>query len=428
MPARTNGNAELTVRQREVLRLIARGKTNFEIANELGISLDGAKWHIREIMAKLGCDSREDAVAIWRSRQPVRQRVGRAIGATLGFAGSPVLRMAAIGGLAAVMVAAFALVIANRADDEQVAAPLAGETATPVQEPSAVVAAATAAPFPDGPIAFRSCGTSSWTRPSHVEMADVFTHPRFGRTPGNTSLRPAPVYFSYYLKEVYRIVPRAVSGNIESAALSGSTKVNTGPPTPLIPAAMPCDQNFRQDRAIEYHEFWFLDMVPVAVRLDAGVLTIEAERLPGSFTDFVFPDPPVAAQPVPSKDQNSLLPAFKEMRVRDRQGRLIYSHGVSGEVQYAEDGVLVSASNAFGNGEIEFEIRGRPQTMVIYTTAASGLQMVDVRDASGAIWPSGSTLDAPETWREVFRRELPVGTYRVAGSGILVVPAGTPLP
>lgn len=427
MPMRTNGRPELTRRQREVLRLIAQGKTNFEIAKALGISLDGAKWHIREIMAKLGCDSRDEAVAVWRSRQSVRQRVGRAIGAAWGFAGSPAWQIAASVGLAVALIAAFAVVISNRADEEDGAAPLAGETPTPSPLTSPVVAPTTVK-FPDGPIAFRSCGTSSWTRPSLSEMADVFTNARFGLTRGTTTLRPAPVYFSYYLKQVYRIAPRAVSANIESVALSGSNKLRSGPTTPLIPATKPCDQTFRQDRAIEYHEFWFIDMVPVGVQLDAGVLTIEAERMPGSFTDFVFPDPPVTAPSVGTKDQNSLLPAFRELRVRDATGRLIYSHGLSGEVQYAEDGGLVSATAAFGNGEVEFEIRGQPQTVVVYATVASGLQMVDVRDASGVIWPSDATLAAPETWHEVFRGELPVGKYRVGGSGILVVPAGTPLP
>ncbi|HEY4669088.1 MAG TPA: helix-turn-helix transcriptional regulator, partial [Tepidiformaceae bacterium] len=57
---------DLSPRQREVLERIARGKTNAEIAAELGISLDGAKYHVREILAKLNVDSREDAASEWR--------------------------------------------------------------------------------------------------------------------------------------------------------------------------------------------------------------------------------------------------------------------------------------------------------------------------------------------------------------------------
>lgn len=35
-----------TERQRQVLDLMARGRTNTEIAETLGLSLAGAKWHV----------------------------------------------------------------------------------------------------------------------------------------------------------------------------------------------------------------------------------------------------------------------------------------------------------------------------------------------------------------------------------------------
>jgi DNA-binding CsgD family transcriptional regulator len=65
---------ELTERQREVLRLVADGYTNGEIAERLGISLDGAKWHVREILGKLGVDSREEAAEWWKHHQGARWR------------------------------------------------------------------------------------------------------------------------------------------------------------------------------------------------------------------------------------------------------------------------------------------------------------------------------------------------------------------
>ncbi|MEX2247548.1 MAG: helix-turn-helix transcriptional regulator [Dehalococcoidia bacterium] len=55
---------ELTPRQREVLELLRRGLTNEEIAGQLGISLDGAKWHVSEILSRLGVDNRQEA-ALW---------------------------------------------------------------------------------------------------------------------------------------------------------------------------------------------------------------------------------------------------------------------------------------------------------------------------------------------------------------------------
>ncbi len=58
---------ELTDRQVEVLRLIEQGFSNSEIAERLEISLDGAKFHVSEILAKLGVSTREEAVAAWRA-------------------------------------------------------------------------------------------------------------------------------------------------------------------------------------------------------------------------------------------------------------------------------------------------------------------------------------------------------------------------
>jgi len=58
----TQPRTELTERQEEVLRLIARGYTNAQIGEALGITLDGAKAHVREVMRKLDASSREDAV------------------------------------------------------------------------------------------------------------------------------------------------------------------------------------------------------------------------------------------------------------------------------------------------------------------------------------------------------------------------------
>jgi len=65
-----------TPRQRQVLDLMARGKTNSEIGEALGISLAGAKWHVSEILSKLNSDSREEAAEYWRQlrrpRPPLR--------------------------------------------------------------------------------------------------------------------------------------------------------------------------------------------------------------------------------------------------------------------------------------------------------------------------------------------------------------------
>src|SRR4029453_15991912 len=73
----------LTAREREVLDLIRRGLTNEEIAGRLGISPDGAKYHVSQILSKLGVATREEAAAValgerrrWWAAWPVWARIG----------------------------------------------------------------------------------------------------------------------------------------------------------------------------------------------------------------------------------------------------------------------------------------------------------------------------------------------------------------
>ncbi|MBK9474696.1 MAG: response regulator transcription factor [Tetrasphaera sp.] len=54
----------LTEREEEVLALLARGRTNAEIAAELFISLSTVKTHIASVMAKLGVRNRVE-IAMW---------------------------------------------------------------------------------------------------------------------------------------------------------------------------------------------------------------------------------------------------------------------------------------------------------------------------------------------------------------------------
>ncbi len=55
----------LTPRQWQVLALLRDGLTNEQIAARLDISLDGVKFHVSEILGKLGVTSRNEA-ARWR--------------------------------------------------------------------------------------------------------------------------------------------------------------------------------------------------------------------------------------------------------------------------------------------------------------------------------------------------------------------------
>ena len=62
--ARKNARSSLTIREREVLRLLAKGLTNKEIAAELAVSYHTARRYVANILQKMGCPNRAAAVAL----------------------------------------------------------------------------------------------------------------------------------------------------------------------------------------------------------------------------------------------------------------------------------------------------------------------------------------------------------------------------
>jgi DNA-binding CsgD family transcriptional regulator len=57
--------ASLTIREREVLGWIARGKRDAEIALILGMAPRTASKHVEHILSKLSCETRAGAIAIF---------------------------------------------------------------------------------------------------------------------------------------------------------------------------------------------------------------------------------------------------------------------------------------------------------------------------------------------------------------------------
>ena len=102
--SRTGG--ELTERQREVLSMLAAGKTNREIGDALGMTLDGAKFHVSELLTKLEVSSREEAAEWWRRERAWASRVR-------SFLPAVSLKWAALTGGAAVGLAAGALFLSG---------------------------------------------------------------------------------------------------------------------------------------------------------------------------------------------------------------------------------------------------------------------------------------------------------------------------
>jgi DNA-binding NarL/FixJ family response regulator len=58
----------LSDRERQVLRLVARGRANKQIARDLGITERTVKFHMTSIFNKLGADNRAQAIAIAAQR------------------------------------------------------------------------------------------------------------------------------------------------------------------------------------------------------------------------------------------------------------------------------------------------------------------------------------------------------------------------
>jgi DNA-binding CsgD family transcriptional regulator len=75
-------SSTLSPRQREILELVASGRTSKEIAAALGISESTVNWHLANVFAKLGASNRAEAVARAyapdgneRQRQPISPSV-----------------------------------------------------------------------------------------------------------------------------------------------------------------------------------------------------------------------------------------------------------------------------------------------------------------------------------------------------------------
>ena len=58
----------LSPRQMEVLKLIAKGRSNLEIAQKLGCQITTVKQHVSAILERLGLPSRTKAALYWKDR------------------------------------------------------------------------------------------------------------------------------------------------------------------------------------------------------------------------------------------------------------------------------------------------------------------------------------------------------------------------
>jgi len=104
-PGRPRHPDTLTPRQQHVLALLRRGLTNEEIAQELGISPDGVKYHVSEILRRLHVETRHEAAA-WQPA-PSRPRWAVLLAPVLAI---KKLHLGALGYAAAAAITAVAAV------------------------------------------------------------------------------------------------------------------------------------------------------------------------------------------------------------------------------------------------------------------------------------------------------------------------------
>ena len=100
----------LTPREWEVLALVRAGLTNEQIAERLGISLGGARYHVSEILSKLGVGTRREA-ADWLTQEEAQRSAARRAPAVVGMLRAVPAKLASVGvsKLAAAGVLAVAL-------------------------------------------------------------------------------------------------------------------------------------------------------------------------------------------------------------------------------------------------------------------------------------------------------------------------------
>ena len=125
------GGPPLTEREAEIARLVSDGLTNAEIADRLGITFATAKWHVSQVLSKLGVESREavaDRLAQVRDRRSPPTKSWPA----WGLAGvlKPLGIAAAVVPVAVVAAGAVAVFAMRGGDDGEAATFLAEATAT----------------------------------------------------------------------------------------------------------------------------------------------------------------------------------------------------------------------------------------------------------------------------------------------------------
>ncbi len=183
----TRRKADLTPRQRDVLALIAAGRTNFEIADDLDLGYESVKTHVSAILERLDVTSREEAAAWWRQQHTWRARLQQLI--PIPAMGSRPLKTASftVAGVA-VLLTATVFVIAMQSNggespptnngDETPTAGTASPTISPTTNPGATSTPQPATPTMQAPPTTAVAPAPTLPAPAPGVVTGLFETPR----------------------------------------------------------------------------------------------------------------------------------------------------------------------------------------------------------------------------------------------------------
>ena len=398
---------KFTPRERDVLERLARGHTNFAIAQDLGITLDGAKWHVGEILSKLGVGSREEAAAYWL-RQSRLRRIGRRVRRPLAtFA---LLKPTAVIAAASVIAASTAVFWAYSTFGRESTAPSETPVAAPFASPTRSAALAVGELLP-----FTCLVRTPSERANFAEMADTYARARFHGRDGVLF----PGLFALQLSSVaYDSSPTANSAAIEPSSFFRSV------PMPVDQCRSPLVHNIR------LRDYRPIRLEVTATDPPAARLTVEPE--PGVRYDVAF-EPRTAPDP-----KGGISPrALARLTVQIEGGRFVREFSLpryGGDAEYSPTGTLIYA-DVFDQTDIVWMNGGPQRLRVLSGEVGSGGVTLELRDRSGKLLSAIQLATPVHSWEQLALIDVPADAYGmvfVAGTGdfnrLLIVPAETELP
>lgn len=408
---------QFTPRERDVLDELVRGRTNYEIAQRLGISLDGVKWHIREILSKLAVSSREEAAAYWSGQRGWRRGARRTIGLLFGLrTGVAVVGMLSIGTL---LVGAW--VLSDRADEGEPpgAADLPPLVAQSTPAPAEAVAPPAATPWGDGQNIPFTCDVSyAARRPTLAEIkANSPLWVRFLAADG----RLFPALFGMSLSSVYyNDQPFANSAQIEPSSFFSSV------PQP--------DASTRCTAKPSEHIITLRDYRPISLAATSSGAVLVVEPDPGTRHEVAF-EPRTSPEPKGGASPASL----PSLTVEDGSGRVITGWSVhAGQLsEGGRDGLVYARWPAGSPPQTNLSLGGEPQRLRFLSEGGgSGSRIrLAVLDGDGNVLSAVEVAGAAASWQQLALLDVPAGARTLQMSvvsgqvpGIFIVPAEAELP